>query len=229
MDDPVMRVESLLNHRGMTRIVYLPLIRVRNSSRVFCCVRKQPNMQEVVVMAPGFCTPRIVIHKCLERGTGRKIKRGQRSKNIRGLHYDSNTTRFDSLLHSDGNLFCETFLHLQATTESFSYAGEFGNAKNKLIGDVCNRNLMRHVVESIKSYEVEIAATHFACEGNQVMLAKTRNVDFSYEYHLIVVFSKYSIVYDVCQIGIMRMNIIRFGSKDNQYRQGAPHNLLSST
>lgn len=44
----------------------LEFINVRNSSRVFCCVRKQPSMHEVVVIAPGFCTPRIVIHKCLK-------------------------------------------------------------------------------------------------------------------------------------------------------------------
>ena len=39
---------------------------VRNSSLVFCCVRKQPSIQDVMVADPGFCTPRIVIHRCLE-------------------------------------------------------------------------------------------------------------------------------------------------------------------
>jgi hypothetical protein len=46
---------------------------VRNSSRVFCCVRKQPSMHEVVVIEPGFCTPRIVMHKWLDAGTARKV------------------------------------------------------------------------------------------------------------------------------------------------------------
>jgi len=44
-------------------------MRVRNSSRVFCCVRKQPSIHEVVVIEPGFCTPRIVMHKWLYTGT----------------------------------------------------------------------------------------------------------------------------------------------------------------
>ena len=38
------------------------LINVRNSSLVFWLFLKHPNMQEVVVMDPSFCTPRIVIH-----------------------------------------------------------------------------------------------------------------------------------------------------------------------
>lgn len=50
---------------------------VRNSSRVFCCVRKQPSIQEVVVIEPGFCTPRIVMHKWLYIATG--AKEGRRS------------------------------------------------------------------------------------------------------------------------------------------------------
>ena len=41
------------------------LMRVRNSSRVFCCVRKQPSMQDVTVDEPGFCTPRMVMQRCL--------------------------------------------------------------------------------------------------------------------------------------------------------------------
>ena len=38
------------------------LIKVRNSSLVFWFVLKHPNMQEVVVMEPSFCTPRMVMH-----------------------------------------------------------------------------------------------------------------------------------------------------------------------
>ena len=46
---------------GSTARLYY-LIKVRNSSLVFWLVLKQPNMQEVVVIDPSFCTPRIVIH-----------------------------------------------------------------------------------------------------------------------------------------------------------------------
>jgi hypothetical protein len=45
--------------------IHRPLMSVKNSSRVFCWVRKQPIMHEVVVIAPGFCTPRMVMHMCL--------------------------------------------------------------------------------------------------------------------------------------------------------------------
>jgi hypothetical protein len=34
-------------------------------------VRKQPSIHEVVVIEPGFCTPRIVMHKWLDAGTAR--------------------------------------------------------------------------------------------------------------------------------------------------------------
>lgn len=33
-----------------------------NSARVLSLRRKAPNMDDVMVAAPGFCTPRIVIH-----------------------------------------------------------------------------------------------------------------------------------------------------------------------
>jgi hypothetical protein len=38
-------------------------------------VRKQPSIQEVVVIEPGFCTPRIVMHKWLYAGTAGKAGR----------------------------------------------------------------------------------------------------------------------------------------------------------
>lgn len=37
-------------------------IRLMNSARVLSLRRKAPNMDDVMVAAPGFCTPRIVIH-----------------------------------------------------------------------------------------------------------------------------------------------------------------------
>jgi hypothetical protein len=56
---------------------------VRNSSRVFCCVRKQPSMHEVVVIEPGFCTPRIVMHKWLYTGTTAR-KEGRKERVVVG-------------------------------------------------------------------------------------------------------------------------------------------------
>ena len=49
------------------RNIHRLLMSVRNSSRVFCCVRKQPSMHDVTVDDPGFCTPRIVMQRCLRR------------------------------------------------------------------------------------------------------------------------------------------------------------------
>ena len=74
-----MRVESRLANT----IDSYRFMSVRNSSRVFCCVRKQPSMHEVVVIEPGFCTPRIVMHKWLNTETGRKgavKRRGERGE-----------------------------------------------------------------------------------------------------------------------------------------------------
>jgi hypothetical protein len=38
------------------------LISARNSARVLSLRRKHPNMDDVMVVAPGFCTPRMVMH-----------------------------------------------------------------------------------------------------------------------------------------------------------------------
>ena len=43
-------------------------------------------MQEVVVIDPGFCTPRIVMHRWLYTGTGKKgggTWRGERGEGVR--------------------------------------------------------------------------------------------------------------------------------------------------
>jgi len=88
---------------------------------------------------------------------------------IRGFHHNSDTARLDGLLHGNGNLFCETFLDLQATTESLRYAGELGNPKDEFVRDICDRNLVCHI-EVIKSYEF---LTHFTNERHQVVLTET--------------------------------------------------------
>lgn len=64
-------LERGVNRNGKVRPNYRPpmaeelRIKVKNSSRVFCWVRKQPRIVEVTVVAPGFCTPRIVMHMWL--------------------------------------------------------------------------------------------------------------------------------------------------------------------
>ncbi len=45
--------------------------------------------------------------------------------NARGFHDYCDPSRLDSLLHTKGDLFRETFLHLEAATESLSDACEF--------------------------------------------------------------------------------------------------------
>lgn len=59
------------------------------------------------------------------------------------LHDHSDTARFYSFLDCNGDLFCETFLNLETTTESFSYACKFGQSQDKLIGDVTDGNLKK--------------------------------------------------------------------------------------
>lgn len=44
-------------------------MRLRNSALVLSFVRKHPNMLLVTVVAPGFCTPLIVIHICVASNT----------------------------------------------------------------------------------------------------------------------------------------------------------------
>lgn len=46
------------------------LSKERNSSRVFCWSRKHPSMTLVTVDACDFSTPRITMHRWLERGGG---------------------------------------------------------------------------------------------------------------------------------------------------------------
>ena len=36
---------------------------------------------------------------------------------------------------------------------------------------------------------------HFACERDQMMFTKARNVNIPYEHHLVVIFRKHGIVY----------------------------------
>lgn len=104
-------------------------------------------MQLVTVLEPGFCTPRIVMHRCLAQHVYRVSHRGRRwvkRKCVRGLHDDSDAPRLDCLLHGDGDLLCEPLLHLQPPAERLGNASELGDAQHELVRDVRNCNLRMH-------------------------------------------------------------------------------------
>ena len=90
------------------------------------------------MIEPGFCTPRIVMHKWLYTGTAGKWVEWRWNVsedvvehsvglglNVRGFHDYRDTSRLDSLLHAKGDLFCEALLHLETATECLSNACEF--------------------------------------------------------------------------------------------------------
>lgn len=64
---------------------------------------------------------------------------------VRGLHNDSDPTRFDSLLHAEGDLLCKALLDLKTTAEGLCDACEFRDAQNELVWDVCYGNLRERV------------------------------------------------------------------------------------
>lgn len=100
-------------------------------------------MHEVVVMEPGFCTPRIVMQRCLKSGKFTQ-RRSLVSNNLRGFHDHCDTPRLDSFLDSYSNLLGEALLDLQAAAECLSDPCKLGQAENELIWDVGNRNLTQH-------------------------------------------------------------------------------------
>lgn len=61
------RVQKMELLHMMTNYLSLSLIRVKNSSRDLGSSLRAPNMQLVTVLLPGFCTPRMTIHICLEK------------------------------------------------------------------------------------------------------------------------------------------------------------------
>lgn len=84
--------------------MFYRFMRVRNSSRVFCCVRKHPSIQDVTVIDPGFWTPRMVMHRWLQRMLVELVDI-RMTVYLRCLHDYRDTTGFDSLLDGDGDLF----------------------------------------------------------------------------------------------------------------------------
>ena len=153
------------------RQVRYRLMSVRNSSRVFCCVRKQPSMQDVTVIAPGFWTPRMVMHMCLgERraATTRIVSRQRATRsgsaiggggvprardrggggsgnrgagNSRRFHYDGDATGVDGLLYGERDLLREPLLDLQPATKRLRDPRELREAEDELVRDVGYRDL----------------------------------------------------------------------------------------
>ena len=122
------------------------MIRERNSSRVFAWSRKQPSMQLVIVVAPGFCTPRMAMHMCLRSEETRKrvslceslLMTRSSSGHSRSLHDDGNPSRLDGLLDRERDLLRQSLLDLQSSRESLCDSGELGDTENELVGDVGN-------------------------------------------------------------------------------------------
>lgn len=90
---------------------------VRNSLLVLSDLRKAPSIADVTVVAPGFCTPRIVMHICLWDASA-SVKNKQAlldcSIHSRRFHDDGNTHRLNGFFYSQGYLTREPFLDLKA-------------------------------------------------------------------------------------------------------------------
>lgn len=92
-------------------------------------------------MAPGFWTPRMVMHRWLDNWDQTDIGLGIR-RNTRGFHHNGDTARFDGLLYGNSNLFGEALLDLQTATESLRYASKLGNSKDEFVRDIGDSNLV---------------------------------------------------------------------------------------
>ena len=98
-------------------------------------------MQDVVVIDPGFCTPRIVIQRWLQTLQISRTKSRIRVADSRRFHYYSDTAGLNCFLYSDGNLLREAFLHLQSSAKRFRDTCELREAKDQLVWNIGNRDL----------------------------------------------------------------------------------------
>jgi hypothetical protein len=78
-------------------------------------------MHDVTVVDPGFWTPRIVMQRWLALAV--RMTTWSNAFDLRCFNHDSNPTRFYCFFHSNSDLLCESFLNLQAATESFRNTG----------------------------------------------------------------------------------------------------------
>lgn len=98
-------------------------------------------MHEVTVDEPGFCTPRMVMQRCLLGSLLVVCEARTGGRDPRSLHDHSDTARLDRFLDGDGDLLREPLLHLQTSAERLCYPCKLGDAQNELVRDVCYRNL----------------------------------------------------------------------------------------
>lgn len=61
---------------------------------------------------------------------------------LRRFHDHCNTTRLDSFLHSNGDLFRQAFLDLKTPAERLRNARQLGQPENELIWDIRYSNLL---------------------------------------------------------------------------------------
>ena len=109
---------------------------MRNSSRVLALFLKAPNIVDVTVVAPGFWTPRIAMHKWLQI-VGLTFCTNI-MHHLRGLHDDCDALRFNCLLHCQCNLSCQPLLNLKAPAKGLGNTGQFRQSDDVAIGDVTN-------------------------------------------------------------------------------------------
>jgi hypothetical protein len=81
-------------------------------------------MVDVTVVAPGFWTPRIDMHKWLQRHQCER-RFGAKGQTVRCLHYYGNSLGLDGLLNGDCDLSGQTLLNLESSTEGLRNPCQF--------------------------------------------------------------------------------------------------------
>jgi len=85
------------------------------------------------------------------------------------LYDNGDTLWLEDFGNSEGDLFGQAFLYLQATGEHFGDAGEFGESDDTSVGDVANVHL-EDVSKLVYRHEVNRKAC-LSKEWNKVVLA----------------------------------------------------------
>lgn len=85
------------------------------------------------MIAPGFCTPRMVMHMCL--GVCEQGYMGGGGYE-RSIHDNGDTLGFDGFLNAESDLLGETLLDLQTATEGLGDACQLAKAENEFIRDI---------------------------------------------------------------------------------------------
>ena len=98
-------------------------------------------MHEVTVIEPGFCTPLMVIQRWLHTLQISRTKGYDDKQNSRRIHDYCDAARLNCLLHGDGDLLCEAFLHLQPSTEGHRDARKLREAEHELVWNIRDGHL----------------------------------------------------------------------------------------